>query len=214
MKKTRRSAVHSRYSPAPARKERLADYRQMCITSLGSMQHTQDFQEARRSAFGTTVDFHKMGFPQFSLGRRGGGPRRCFCLTRDINYEMSTTLGVADRKEYRHICIPFPSAAERLPETNRSNPYRFCRLKPLDLVLVLLTCVAFPVVASLWHESLSEPRAPARTPPLPLLFIFQFVEERESGRASTLVPPPSLQRFIGAQGYAKFSGERPLKRLR
>ena len=35
------------------------------------------------------------------------------------------------------------------------------------------------------------------------------------GRSSSLVPPPSLQRFIGADGFAAFVGERrPSKRSR
>lgn len=34
----------------------------------------------------------------------------------------------------------------------------------------------------------------------------QFLEERELGKASTVVPPPSLQRFIGAEGFAAFIG--------
>eukprot|EP00752_Nemacystus_decipiens_P011080 g9844.t1 len=42
----------------------------------------------------------------------------------------------------------------------------------------------------------------------------KFLEEREMGRSSALVPPPSLQRFIGAQGFAAFSGDRPSKRSR
>eukprot|EP00903_Cladosiphon_okamuranus_P007131 g6928.t1 len=40
----------------------------------------------------------------------------------------------------------------------------------------------------------------------------KFLEEREMGRSSALVPPPSLQRFIGAQGFAAFSGDRPRPR--
>ncbi|CAM9965324.1 unnamed protein product, partial [Hapterophycus canaliculatus] len=43
----------------------------------------------------------------------------------------------------------------------------------------------------------------------------KFLEDREMGRDSTMVPPPSLQRFIGAQGFAAFSGDsRPIKRSR
>lgn len=44
--------------------------------------------------------------------------------------------------------------------------------------------------------------------------VCQFLEEREMGRSSVLVPPPSLQRFIGAQGFGAFSGDRPSKRSR
>lgn len=34
------------------------------------------------------------------------------------------------------------------------------------------------------------------------------------GHGSALVPPPSLQRFIGAEGFAAFVGERSNKRMR
>ncbi|CAM9729394.1 unnamed protein product [Laminaria digitata] len=42
----------------------------------------------------------------------------------------------------------------------------------------------------------------------------KFLEEREMGHGSALVPPPSLQRFIGAEGFAAFVGERSNKRMR
>ncbi|CAM9221779.1 unnamed protein product [Ectocarpus sp. 4 AP-2014] len=43
----------------------------------------------------------------------------------------------------------------------------------------------------------------------------KFLEERQMGHGSTLVPPPSLQRFIGAQGFAAFAGDgRASKRSR
>ncbi len=58
-------------------------------------------------------------------------------------------------------------------------------------------------------------RFAALVPSLPICHVFQFLEEREMGRNSTLVPPPSLQRFIGADGFAAFVGEpRPSKRSR
>ncbi|CAM9883409.1 unnamed protein product, partial [Sphacelaria rigidula] len=42
----------------------------------------------------------------------------------------------------------------------------------------------------------------------------KFLEEREMGNNSSLVPPPSLQRFIGAEGFAAFVGDRSHKRSR
>lgn len=42
--------------------------------------------------------------------------------------------------------------------------------------------------------------------------LYQFLEERATGTSSTLVPPPSLQRFIGPEGFAAFVGDTIRKR--
>lgn len=96
----------------------------------------------------------------------------------------------------------------------------------LLLVVVMLHDDPIMVVRPSTHPSVSSPLAcecrslclpphvPSSTPPLFSSTFVQFLEEREMGNNSTLVPPPSLQRFIGAEGFAAFVGDRGNKRPR
>lgn len=112
--------------------------------------------------------------------------------------------------------LPTRSSLARPPgcfvaETERGRGLSLRRMREATTGPSSTPKVALPPCRFFVSRLLSDP---PRNPASPFACFFQFLEEREMGRSSALVPPPSLQRFIGAQGFAAFSGDRPNKRSR